>query len=195
MDIHDIPDEELRNGVTGITILCEMDFKTNPKKWWTGFGPLKTLDGTEHQGTGDVIQVSDLSQSYGVEAGFVRFTIQNATAEMIARSDNQEDEVNNRRCRIWYQMFSNDASGDEHRGRLIGNQISLFYGYMKDMNSTSSHDTRVIEMEAYGRLSKQGKPPYGRFNDTDQKLRHPGDRGFELLASLKNKAVVWVPAG
>lgn len=193
MSIHDIPDEELRHGVTGITILCFMDFKTNPVRWWTGYGPLITLDGTEYAGIGDVIQISELQQSYGTAAGFARFSIPNASEEMIARSDNQEEEVNGRRCQVFYQPFKMDASGDQHRGRLIGDPISIFVGDMKDMESTSSAEERTIELEAYGRLSQQGKPAHGRFNDTDQKSRHPGDRGFELLATLKNKTVVWVP--
>lgn len=48
MSIHDIPDEVLRRGVTGCTILCQMDFKTNPKNWWLGYGPL-TAGGVEYQ--------------------------------------------------------------------------------------------------------------------------------------------------
>lgn len=191
-DIHDIPDEVLRKGVTGCTILCQMDFKTNPKNWWLGYGPL-TAGGVDYQGTGDVIQISAMELTYGMSAGMVRFTIPNASPEMVALCDNQGSEVNGRRVQVLYQLFATDEHEGEHRGRLIGDPISVFVGRMKDMTSTSSADSRTIELECYGRMSQQGKPPYGRWTHTDQQRRYSGDTGLELLPTLKDKAITWVP--
>ncbi len=98
MSIHDIPDEVLRRGVTGCTILCQMDFKTNPKNWWLGYGPL-TAGGVEYQGTGDVIQISAMELTYGMSAGMVRFTIPNASPEMIALCDDQAPRSTGAGCR------------------------------------------------------------------------------------------------
>ncbi|SCX88257.1 hypothetical protein [Paracoccus tibetensis] len=194
MSIHDIPDEDLRRGNIACTILCQMDFATNPQRWWLGYGPL-TAGGVLYKGTGDVIQISALELTYGMSAGMVRFSIPNASAEMVARCDNQEAEVNNRPCRIFYQLFSSVEEGDQHRGRLIGTPISMFVGRMRDMRSTSQNGAREIELEAYGRLSRQGKPPFGRWTDADQRRRYPGDTGLGLLPSLKDKAITWVPGG
>lgn len=194
MSIHDIPDEQLRRGDIGCTILCEMDFRTNPQRWWLGYGPLDA-GGYTYQGTGDVIKISALNITYGMSAGMVRFSIPSASPEMVARCDNQADEVNNRVCRIYYQLFSTVERGEQHAGRLVGDPIAIFTGRMRDMTSTSTEDSRNIELEAYGRLSRQGRAPYGRWTDADQRARYPGDTGLGLLASLKQKAVVWVPAG
>lgn len=196
MDIHDISDDELRRGDIACTILCQMDFRTNPQNWWLGYGPL-TAGGVEYQGTGDVITVGAMSLTYGMSAGMVRFEIPTASPEMVARCDNQAMEVNNRRCQLFYQLFStveNPETG-EHTGRLIGDPISMFVGHMRDMRSTSSAESRIIELEAYGRMSRQAKPPYGRWTDADQRARYPGDTGLALLSSLKNRVVTWVPAG
>lgn len=194
MTIHDIPDEQLRRGDIACTILCQMDFRTKPQRWWLGYGPL-TAGGVEYQGTGDVIQISAMNITYGMSAGMVRFSIPNASPEMVARCDNQTNEVNNRLCRIYYQLFSLIERGDDHAGRLIGDPIAIFTGRMRDMRSTSTADSRSIELEAYGRLSRQGRAPYGRWTDADQRARFPGDTGLGLLASLKDKAITWVPAG
>lgn len=191
-DIHDIPDEDLRRGDIGCTILCWMDFATNPQRWWLGYGVL-TAGGQEYKGVGDSIQITALDLTYGMSAGMVRFSIPNASAEMIARCDNQEAEVNNRTCQLFYQLFSTAERPGDPRGRLIGNPVSMFVGKMRDMTSTSSFDRRDIELEAYGRLSRQGKPPFGRWTDNDQRRRHPGDTGFGLMPSFKDKAIVWVP--
>lgn len=191
MPIHDIPDEDLRRGDIACTILCQMDFKTNPQNWWLGYGPL-VAGGVEYKGTGDAIKISAMNLTYGMSAGFVRFTIPAASPEMIARCDNQADEVNNRPCRIFYQLFSTIERDGEHQGRLIGDPISVFHGRMRDMRSTSSATERSIELEAYGRMSWQGKPAFGRWTDADQKARYPGDTGLELLPTLKDKAIVWV---
>lgn len=193
MSIHDIPDDELRRGDVGCTILCQMDFRSNPQNWWAGYGEL-VVDGVTYQGTGDVIQISSMEFTYGQSAGMVRFTIPNASPLMIALCDNQRSEVNARRCQICYQLYSMVERGDDHAGRLIGSPISMFVGVMRDMRSSSSHDSRTIELEAYGRMSRQGKPPYGRWTDADQRARYPGDTGLGLLASLRNKSVAWTPS-
>lgn len=195
MSIHDVPDAELRRGITGMTILCQMDFATAPQCWWLGFGDL-TAGGTAYKGTGDVIQISALSLTYGMSAGMVKFVVPKASPQMLERCDNQEDEVNNRACRIFYQLFKATEAGDGggHRGRLIGEPISMFTGRMRDMRSTSSHTDRSIELEVYGRMSWQGRPPHGRWTAAEQKARWPGDTGLDLLASLKDKAITWVPA-
>lgn len=194
MSIHDIADEDLRRGDVACTILCQMDFATNRQNWWLGYGPL-TAGGVEYQGTGDVIQIGAMSLTYGMSAGMVRFDIPNASAAMVARCDNQAAEVNNRRCQLFYQLFSTveDSATGEHQGRLIGDPISMFVGVMRDMRSTSSAERRNIELEAYGRMSRQAKPPYGRWTDADQRARYPGDTGLGLVAGLKDKAITWVP--
>ncbi len=194
MPIHDIADEDLRRGDVACTILCQMDFATNPQRWWLGYGPL-TAGGVEYQGTGDVIQISAMSLTYGMSAGMVTFTIPTASPEMVTRCDNQATEVNNRTCRLFYQLFSTVERQGEHRGRLIGSPISAFTGRMRDMRSTSAPDERTIELDVYGRMSWQGKPPYGRWTDADQRGRWPGDIGLNQLPSLKDRSVVWVPAG
>lgn len=194
MSIHDIPDDQLRRGDVACTILCQMDFRTNPQRWWLGYGDLEA-GGQSYRGTGDVIKISAMSITYGMSAGMVRFSIPNASPEMVARCDDQADEVNNRVCRIYYQLFRTIERGDDHAGRLIGDPLAIFTGRMRDMRSTSTAYGREIELEAYGRLSRQGRAPYGRWTDADQRARWPGDTGLGLLASLKDKAVTWMPAG
>ena len=192
MTIHDIPDDVLRRGDVACTILCEMDFRTNPQRWWLGYGEL-AAGGATYQGTGDVIKISALNITYGMSAGMVRFSIPSASPQMVARCDDQAVEVNNRLCRIYYQLFSTVERGNDHAGRLIGDPIAIFTGRMRDMRSTSTPEGREIELEAYGRLSRQGRAPYGRWTDADQRARYPGDTGLGLLASLKDRAVTWLP--
>lgn len=188
MSIHDIPDEDLRRGVTGCTILCQMDFATNPKNWWLGYGEL-TAGGVSYEGTGDAIKISRLQQSYGMSTGMARFTVPNASPEMIALCDDQESEVAYRRCQVFGQLFGESESSFT----LVGEPFSIFVGRMSDMSTMSSAGERVIELEAYGILSKQGKPAYGRWTPADQRARYPGDKGLDLLPSLRDKAVVWSP--
>lgn len=194
MSIHDVSDEELRRGVTGCAVLCFMDFLTSPQRFWLGWGPMEA-GGFTWQGVGDVIQIGAMSLTYGMSAGMIRFSIPNASPEMIARCDNQEVEVNARTCRVYYQLFANDEHDGEMRGRLIGDPMSVFHGRMRDMTSTSSASERNIELECYGRMSWQGKPPFGRWNDADQQRRYPGDTGLALLPTLKDKAITWLPGG
>lgn len=194
MSVHDISDEVLRRGDVACTILCQMDFATNPQRWWLGYGPL-VAGGVEYEGTGDVIKISSINLTYGMSAGMVRFEIPLASPEMMARCDDQENEVNNRRCQLLYQLFTTVEREGQHYGSLVGEPISMFTGQMRDMRSTNTNDTRNIDIECYGRMSRQGKPPFGRWTGADQRARYSGDTGLDLIASLRDKSITWLPGG
>lgn len=183
-DLLAIPDDLLRSGKIGQAALVHMDFRDNPKRWWTGYGDLQTA-GHTWQGLGDLISISEITTSYSVSAEQVVFEVA-ATPEMLSNALNARDQVRDRPVTVYAQLFAMDdvyVGGDSILpGKPIGSPFSLYTGTMQRMPWSASGPTdRTIRIEAEGLFFRRNASPRGRWTDADQKARYPGDRGFERM--------------
>lgn len=176
-DLLAIPDEVLRDGRIGQSVLVHMDFLDSPKRWWAGFGDLQA-NGYTWQGLGDLIAISPISSTYQVSAEQVTFEVA-ATPEMLALALAAKDRVRNRSVTIYLQLFAMEDVDGADRGQPIGSPMALYSGTMQRMPwSASGSDQRSIRVECEGVFFRRNMPPRGRWTDADQKARYPGDRGF-----------------
>ena len=176
-DLLAIPDEVLRNGNIAQAVLVHMDFRDTPKRWWTGFGDLQ-VNGHLWQGLGDLIGISPISSSYQVSAKQVTFEVA-ATPEMLALALAAKDRVRDRSVTVYLQLF---AMEDAERGQPIGSPMALYSGTMTKMPwAANGPIQRTIRVEAEGVFFRRNAAPRGRWTDSDQKARYPGDKGFERL--------------
>lgn len=184
-DLLAIPDEVLRSGRIGQAVLVHMDFRDSPKRWWTGFGDLE-VNGHLWQGLGDLITISPISSSYQVSAEQVTFEVA-ATPEMLALALAAKDRVRDRSVTVYLQLFAmEDAEGAE-RGQPIGSPMALYSGTMTKMPWAKTGPTqRAIRIECEGMFFRRNAAPRGRWTDSDQKARYPGDKGFERLPLYSN---------
>ena len=179
-DLLAIPDEVLRSGKIGQAVLVHMDFRDTPKRWWTGFGDLQ-VNGHLWQGLGDLIGISPISSSYQVSAKQVTFEVA-ATPEMLALALAAKDRVRDRSVTVYLQLFAMEDAEGADRGQPIGSPMALYSGSMQRMPWKASGPTqRSISIECEGIFLRRNLPPRGRWTDSDQKARYPGDRGLERL--------------
>ncbi len=173
-DLLAIPDETLRNGSIGQAVLVHMDFLDNPKRWWAGFGDL-SLGGYTWQGLGDLISISPISTTYQVSAEQVTFEVA-ATQEMLTLARNAKAQVRGRAVMIYMQLYTMEPEA------ALGSPVSLYAGTMERMPWSASGPTdRRLRLECEGLFFRRNAPPRGRWTDSDQKARYPGDRGLERL--------------
>lgn len=193
-DLLAIPDELLRSGRIGQAVLVHMDFRDSPKRWWTGFGDM-TVGGYTWQGLGDLITISPISTSYQISAEQVTFQVA-ATPEMLALALSAKDRVRDRAVTVYLQMFAMDdvtvAGDDVAYGQPIGSPMALYSGTMQRMPWSASGATqRTISVECEGLFFRRNAPPRGRWTDSDQKARYPGDKGLERLPIYVNYETRW----
>lgn len=196
-DLLAIPDEVLRSGQIAQAVLVHMDFQGAPKRWWTGFGDLEVA-GQTWQGLGDLISISPISSTYQVSAEQVTFELA-ATPEMLGLALAAKSRVRERAVTIYLQLFANarmaafTAGGSEMlTGDPIGSPMALYSGLMMRMPWSASGSTeRRIRLECEGLFFRRNAPPRGRWTDSDQKARYPGDRGFERLPIYVNYETGW----
>ena len=189
-DLLAIPDDVLRSGRVGQAVLVHMDFRDSPKRWWTGFGDLE-VGGYLWQGLGDLITISPISSSYHVSAEQVTFEVA-ATPEMLALALAAKDRVRDRPVTVYLQMFAMEDTGGAGRGQPIGSPMALYSGTMTKMPwAASGPNQRTLRVEAEGMFFRRNAAPRGRWTDSDQKARYPGDRGFERLPLYVNYETRW----
>ena len=196
-DLLAIPDEVLRSGQIAQAVLVHMDFQGAPKRWWTGFGDLEVA-GETWQGLGDLISISPISSTYQVSAEQVTFELA-ATPEMLGLALAAKARVRERAVTIYLQMFANvrmaaftPGGGEILTGDPIGSPMALYSGLMMRMPWSASGSTeRRIRLECEGLFFRRNAPPRGRWTDSDQKARYPGDRGFERLPIYVNYETGW----
>ncbi|RMC37491.1 hypothetical protein [Paracoccus alkanivorans] len=188
-DLLAIPDEFLRHGRIGHAALVHMDFLDAPKRWWTGYGDLE-VGGFTWQGLGDLISISPIETSYEVSAQDVTFELA-ATPEMLALALAAKSRVRDRSVTISCELFAmEDVSvgpNDIQRGQPVASPFSMFSGTMQRMPwKAEGPNSRTIQLECHGLFLRRNAAALGLWNDSDQKARYFGDKGFERLPIYAN---------
>lgn len=57
--------------------------------------------------------------------------------------------------------------------------------------NTEVGDTATITLSAESRMVTWDRPRTRRYNNEDQQSRYPGDRGFEYVAQMVEKSLIW----
>lgn len=203
-DLLAVPDALLRDGSIAEAVLCRMDFGTGTKRWWAGYGNLFHV-GELWEGTGDLIEISDLATDYVMSATPVSVSLA-ATPEMIARVRDARATVTGRAIVIYSQLFATSAPVviSDPEAQLIvlqsagpwqplGSPLALFTGTMGALGYSADgpRDHRV-SLDCEGLWARRNAPPRGVLSDRDQRARHPGDKGLERTPIYTNYETRWI---
>lgn len=134
---------------------------------WTGLGLLGSIEPIQEQA--------------GLEAIGVRMTLAGVPSDMIAIT--LAEQYQGRPCQIWFAPLRDDM-------QLTVPPVRLFSGRMDTMD-TEVGDTATITVSAESRMVTWDRPKVRRYNNEDQRLRYPTDRGFEYVAQMVEKQLLW----
>lgn len=187
-----IPDKLLRQGQIAQAVLVHMDFKDNPKRWWSGIGPL-THAGHNWMGAGDIIKISDLEEQYSPVAQPLDFSLA-ATDEMVNATIDAEAQVLGRDVTVYGQLFAVSPDLGQQAWSPIGSPFAFFAGTMEKPSYNFQGLSKAgISLRCEGLFHRRSAPPYGLLTDADQKARHSGDKGCEYMAKYAaGYATRWV---
>jgi len=174
------------------SLLCFMDFKETPRRWWAGFGDLQA-GGHTWQGTGELITIEGLEQATGTTAPRTTFTLSGIDATIVSLARNASDRVKDRACRVYIQFFEiSPTNGAVHPWSPLDMPYAVWSGLMDQMTYAAEGPAqRSVTLTAESIWTGRRKPAYGRYTDRDQNARFPGDRGLEQLPDLIQKTIRW----
>jgi len=183
---------KLAGRTIGAALLCHMDFRVTPRRWWNGWG---TLDAGGHEwlGTGTMIQVDGLEQPIGTMAPKTTFKLSGIDPDLVTLARLSSDRVKDRRATVYIQFFDiNPNDGAVQPWSKLDAPYAVWSGLMDQISYSAQGPTeRSITVTAESLWTNRRRPAYGLYTDRDQNARFPGDRGLEQVASLVSKTIRW----
>lgn len=173
------------------SLLCFMDFKETPRRWWMGFGDL-LAGGQTWQGTGEMIQIEGLEQALGTNAPRTTFTLSGVDSTIITLARQSSARVKDRACQVYIQFFEIAPGGDEMPWAPLDQPYAIWSGIMDQMSyGAEGPSQRRVILTAESIWTGRRRPAYGFLTDRDQNARFSGDRGLEQVVNLVQKTIRW----
>jgi len=176
----------------GAALLCFMDFRDTPRRWWTGFGPL-IAGGEEWQGTGELIQIDGLEQPIGTVAPKTTFALSGVDATIVTLARQASARVKDRRCTVYIQFFDlAPGDADVAPWSTLDKPFAVWSGLMDQMTySAQGPSQRGVSLTAESFWTNRRRPSYGLLTYVDQIARFPGDLGLMQVVDLVSKTNRW----
>ena len=173
------------------SLLCFMDFKDTPRRWWVGFGDLPA-GGHVWQGTGTMIEIDGLEQAIGTAAPRTTFTLSGVDAEVVRLARQSSARVKDRACQVFVQFFEVSTGGYQMQWTPLDQPYTIWSVIMDQMTfGAEGPSQRRVSLTAESIWTGRRRPAYGFYSDRDQNARFPGDRGLEQVVNLVNKTIRW----
>ena len=177
------------NAITSDTVIpffaTELAFNTGTLRFWNGYGDITmTAGGSSNTftGLGDATGISPIDEQSLIQASGANLVLNGVKSSLISTA--LSAQYSNRDGKIFLGLFDSSKN-------VIADVYTLFVGKMDVMVIRESGDTCTIELKLENRLIALERPNLRRMTDEDQKNLFSGDKGFEFIADLQDKELVW----
>lgn len=179
-DITSAVQTEIGKTVVSPILIAELDFVGGYVRAWTGIGDL-IWDSKTWAGLGSQVGVSDIEETLNVVASGLSFQL---TAPSSILSIALSEHYQGRPANLWLG-FLDDS------GNVIADPIGPFGYRMDTMEIDEGAETSTITIQTESRLRDLDRARERRYTHEDQQIDFPGDLGFEYVAGLQDKVIVW----
>ncbi|MEH6721287.1 MAG: hypothetical protein V7704_20610 [Aurantimonas endophytica] len=179
----------LSQSTVRVATLAKLDFKSQTMRLFAGAG-VRDFGGFEWRGLGGLISIDGLSDQRGTTANPVTITLSGVDQAVLAKAIAEVGEVQNRPITIIWQLLDSDM-------QPVGRLIPIWWGLMQSPvidRTEASEDGGAfctVSIPCESLMVGRSRPPQGRFTDSDQQKRYPGDRFFERITENKGKVITW----
>jgi hypothetical protein len=184
-------------------ILAEMLFDSATLRLWSGIGTL-TWNGNDFLGGGNLLSISEIQESQGLEANGLTATMTGIPSNLIGTVllENQRGRPfrlylgavsvnNNVLTEDEDYVLTEDGSNVLTENTLIDSPYRLFSGLMDTMEIVDTGDSSLVNLNVESILIVGQRNKVRRYTAEDQKKYYPNDRGFDFMPSLQDKEIVW----
>jgi len=175
-----------------------------PLYLWTGLGDL-THDGITYIGTGNMLQISEVTETADLRAAGATITLSGVPLETISLA--LQEPYHGRECRVKFGILDanrnktlnedgdailyEDTSDVDNSAGTVSLLVDLFTGYMDRMDITESPDTSVIALSVENKLIDLQTRKVKRYTSEFQKILYPNDKAFDYLNDLQTQKLKW----
>lgn len=144
---------------------------------WQGAG---YVDGAGNPGSW--VEASPVRRTSVFAAEPVTYRVAATTASIASAILHDVDKYRGRKAIRYVQLFA--------AGVPVGPLTVLHTGRMQDARGREDVEYSYVELVVESRFSNRNQQPVGTYTDTDQKRRHPGDRGLELIHTFARRVLL-----
>lgn len=133
-------------------------------------------------GVGDLLALGSVQESAELKANGTSITLTGVKTSLIAIA--RDEDYQGKKATIKLGAMNESA-------QVITTPVTLFTGFMDVMSIADSGETSTINVTVENKLIAFERKYVRRFTDNDQKIDHPTDDGFEFVASIQDKEIIW----
>lgn len=162
-------------------LFFEGEFPSGSVHLWTGLGSVD-WNGETWTGAGDLVGISDISESSSVVASGLTVTVSGVPVSLVSLVIN--DAQQGLPGKVYVGLL------DENRN-VIADPVESFVGRLDVPEITDGAETCTINISYESRLIDLQKPREFRYTHESQKVFDASDRGFEFVTTIQDKSVSW----
>lgn len=176
-------------------------FDEGTVRFWTGVGDL-VLGGITYTGLGNLLEISSVDETSDLSARGIDVTLSGVQTSLLSLA--LSSQYQGRKCILYFGAFSSDdmlkedgdfiltEAGDKIKLELtLGGFNTVFVGYMDKMDIQDAGETSTITLKVENKLIDLERPRNARYNQGYQQSIYPNDKGFNYVADLQDKEIVW----
>ena len=161
-------------------LAVKLAFDSDPVLAWTGNGTI-TINSEEYIGVGTLMAIDAVSETASVQAKGVQVQLSGVPNDLISAALNESYQ--GRDAIVYFGALSG--------GAVVTSPYVAFKGFIDTMIISESAELATITLAAESRLIALEVAKVRRFTSEDQKIDFPDDKGFDFVAGLQDKEIVW----
>lgn len=172
--------DALNSDNVALLVLVELEFTSGTVRCCNAGYTFK-YGGYDWIGLGQLGGISAISEGEILEMKGLNLTLTGVEPEYIAIA--LGSEYQGREATIWLAPL-------DHNYQILNDPVIIFKGRMDTM-SVSIGKKATVQVAVESKLVDWERPRVLRYNDADQQSLYPGDKGFEFIAEMSEKDIIW----
>lgn len=172
---------EFTNSVLSPIVLVKFNFDSAPLYLWSGMSDL-SWGGNTWTGAGNLVSFGSFEETTEVRALGTSITINGLNSSVISAA--LTEDYQGRTATVWLGAMN-------QLGNVVDSPVIIFGGRMDVMTINESAEDVSLSITVENRLIDFERTKVRRYTDQDQKIDYPDDKGFEFVAAIQDKEIVW----
>ena len=162
-------------------LAIKAEFDSGTIRLWTGTDDI-TISSETYTGAGQLLSISNVEENTDLKTSglTVGITGMDTTVLNLALTENYQNR--------FITLFLGYVMGGTNE---VAGTLVLFKGRMTTLTINDTSDGSTITIDAENRLIDLDRPSNFRYTKESQNFLHSGDTGFNRVASLQDKEIVW----
>jgi len=163
-----------------IAVLLFLDFDSAPVYLNTSATTI-VYDGNSYLGAGQLGSISRVEEKAEIESSSIELALSGIPTEYISLS--LQEKYQGRPVKIYLALLDSNFV-------VIGTPLTLFVGKMDYMQVVLG-ESATISVVCNSILSDWNRPRVRRYNNEDQQIEYPLDKGFKFVQQEVEQEIVW----